>query len=800
MSSILVINAAGRETRVALVENGHIAEFYLERKKDKGVVGNIYKGRVVRVLPGMQAAFVDIGLEKAAFLYVSDVVYDPDFARAQFELTEGEHDDAPRGPRRAPRTPSAPTRRPRGAARLHAEVARARRRRTPTPVHRGRRTRSPCSRGTVSRGLDPTDDVAADDGLRRRGARGRSRRASVPAELDPAPRGSALGGGRPGSASRARRRRWCRLRAPRRRPRPPRADERDADRRGRRPPPWSRPAERPGERRPAQGERTRSARGRERRPAGARPRTGAGTATAKGDRDEEKPRPRKEAADRGPAQGRPGGGGPDLQGPHRHQGRPPHLAHLAFPAGTWCSCPRSTTWASAAASRNEKERRRLRDIVDRLRPPGTGFIVRTVAENVPQEKLEADIRFLIEVWNQMVRKNEKRGGAGPDAPRPGPHPARHPRPLRRTTWRSWSSTTARSTSASSRFVDRAGPGAARTGWCSTTADEPIFDAYGIEQEIQPRRRSARCGCKSGGYLIIDQAEALTAIDVNSGPLRRQEEPRGDDHQDQHRGGQGDRLPAPAAQHRRHHHLRLHRHGEVAEPRQGLQGAAGSARPRQGEDQRARASRELGLVEMTRKRVRESIGRMLHEDCALLRRPGLREDRHHRGLRDLPRDPPRGRRATRTRRWSINCNAEVARLLQGEERAGAAPPDGPLQQVHPGEGRSTNYHREQYDIYGRSAQGEDHKVASSASTLRAPEGVGLPMERSEPVAGGERERDRGHRGGRNRRGRDRDRDRGGDKDRDRDRDRGDRERRESGGGSQAAPAAPPSAGADKAPGA
>src|SRR3954468_9412542 len=95
MGSILVINAAGRETRVALVEGGHIAEFYLERKKDKGVVGNIYKGRVVRVLPGMQAAFVDSGLEKAAFLYVSDVVYDPDFARSQFELTEGEHEDFP---------------------------------------------------------------------------------------------------------------------------------------------------------------------------------------------------------------------------------------------------------------------------------------------------------------------------------------------------------------------------------------------------------------------------------------------------------------------------------------------------------------------------------------------------------------------------------------------------------------------------------------------------------------------------------------------------------------------------------
>ena len=92
-SSVLVINAAGRETRVALVEQGHIAEFYLERKKDKGIVGNIYKGRVTRVLPGMQAAFVDIGEDKAAFLYVGDVLFDPEVTRHEFELTEGEHDE-----------------------------------------------------------------------------------------------------------------------------------------------------------------------------------------------------------------------------------------------------------------------------------------------------------------------------------------------------------------------------------------------------------------------------------------------------------------------------------------------------------------------------------------------------------------------------------------------------------------------------------------------------------------------------------------------------------------------------------
>ncbi len=73
MANILVVNATSHETRVALVESGIISEFYIERRKDRGIVGNVYKGKVLRVLPGMQAAFVDIGQEKAAFLYVSDV-------------------------------------------------------------------------------------------------------------------------------------------------------------------------------------------------------------------------------------------------------------------------------------------------------------------------------------------------------------------------------------------------------------------------------------------------------------------------------------------------------------------------------------------------------------------------------------------------------------------------------------------------------------------------------------------------------------------------------------------------------
>ena len=71
--SVIVINADGPETRVALIENGILTELFIERERERGIVGNVYKGKVLRVLPGMQAAFVDIGEEKAAFLYAGDI-------------------------------------------------------------------------------------------------------------------------------------------------------------------------------------------------------------------------------------------------------------------------------------------------------------------------------------------------------------------------------------------------------------------------------------------------------------------------------------------------------------------------------------------------------------------------------------------------------------------------------------------------------------------------------------------------------------------------------------------------------
>ena len=100
MSEELLINVTPRETRVALVENGVLQEIFIERANKRGLVSNIFKGRVSRILPGMQAAFVDIGLERAAFLHASDII-GRDKTPAAAEKTDAQTDvmDQSRRPR-----------------------------------------------------------------------------------------------------------------------------------------------------------------------------------------------------------------------------------------------------------------------------------------------------------------------------------------------------------------------------------------------------------------------------------------------------------------------------------------------------------------------------------------------------------------------------------------------------------------------------------------------------------------------------------------------------------------------------
>ncbi|MGE5215578.1 MAG: Rne/Rng family ribonuclease [Chloroflexota bacterium] len=88
MKQEIFINSTPQESRIAIVEDGLLAEFLIERKEEMGVVGNIYKGKVARVLPGMQAAFVDIGMEKAGFLHASDFSSEPEDAQILTESAD----------------------------------------------------------------------------------------------------------------------------------------------------------------------------------------------------------------------------------------------------------------------------------------------------------------------------------------------------------------------------------------------------------------------------------------------------------------------------------------------------------------------------------------------------------------------------------------------------------------------------------------------------------------------------------------------------------------------------------------
>jgi ribonuclease G len=407
---------------------------------------------------------------------------------------------------------------------------------------------------------------------------------------------------------------------------------------------------------------------------------------------------------------------------------------------------------------NERERRRLREIVDRLRPPGTGFIVRTVAENVPQEKLEADIRFLIEVWNETVRKSAKAGN------RPGLlHPdldliLRATRDLfaqdveqliidDREEWeRVQNFVAAQDSALKDRVVLHEG-------------EEPIFDAYGIEEEIK-RATARKVWLKSGGYLIIDQAEALTAVDVNSGRYVGKKNLE-------------DTILKINIEAAKEivYQLRLRNIGgiiicdfidmEKPQNRDKVFKALHEALGRDKAKTNVLRISELGLVEMTRKRVRESIGRVLHEDCGYCGGQGYVKTATtmaYEIFRELRRSAPAYKDPTLV----VQCQTEVANVLQGEEREELRHLMDRYNKTIQVRARN-DFHREQYEIYARPVSGVEIKVAatqveydqSAYSGARKPGSSEARYER-----GGDRDRGGGRNRDRERGGRDRERNRGG----------------------------------------
>jgi len=691
-NSILVINAAGAETRVSLVENGNIHEYYLERKREKGIVGNIYKGRVVRVLPGMQAAFVDIGLEKAAFLYVGDVYGDPDFSE-EFELTEGEH---------RVEVNEVPTEQEAEEAEARAQLG--------VPVSAA----ADLASAEVSPEAAELQGGAEGAPTPEAGPRAAPPEEAVPA-LDPVgtiplaqPTGTAFAPAVPEVPVRADAGESSLPEAPAAEPPPPA------------PAPVLPPEALAVDEAPPLNQDSREARPLEvAREVRGDVGPGRPQERERGRRDD---RGRRDGRDRDRNGGRNG---------HREEKRkdPKNIqdllkegqevivqvakdpigtkgaritSHISLPGRHLVFMPTVDHIGISRRIEKESERRRLRDFVDRMRPEGTGFIVRTVAENVEQQKLEADIRFLIQVWNEIIRTKDKVSA-----------PAllhgdldlilRATRDLFTADVNKLVIDERDEYDRILRFVREQAPHL-ETQIEYYSGQEPIFDAYGIEQELK-RAAQRKVWLKSGGYIIIDQAEALTAIDVNSGRYvgkKNLEETI-------------TKINVEAAK-EIVYQLRLRNIGGIIiidfidmdkpQNREKVFKALQDALGRDKAKTNVLKISELGLVEMTRKRVRESVTRVMNESCPYCDGRGHIRSRltvAYEILREIRRDAPHHHDPVLV----VNCHPEVARILQGAERDEVRylmDRFNKTIQVR----AQTGYHQEQFDIYGRQERVDQNR--------------------------------------------------------------------------------------------
>jgi ribonuclease G len=335
-----------------LVENGALAEIHIERARDRGIAGNIYKGKVVRVLPGMQAAFVDIGLPKAGFLHVSDFYPGVDeLPMIDADVVEGD---------------GVPPTEPQSSPLLDA----------------------PAAVPEFSVTVPETEPVLAP--LEERLRRGDEILIQVAKE----PLGS-------------------------------------------------------------KGARVTS--------------------------------------------------------------------HISLPGRYLVYLPTTNHLGVSRRIEDEGERQRLRDIVLALKPSGAGFIIRTVCVGLSKRELQADMRFLIKLWNRILKRSEDASA---------PCQLHYDMDLVLRSIRDLFTADVAKVIVDRRvdhqrildFVESFAP-RLKTRIELYEGSEPLFDQHGVEPAIS-RALERRVWLKSGGYIVIDQTEALTTIDVNTGRYvgsRNQEE-------------------------------------------------------------------------------------------------------------------------------------------------------------------------------------------------------------------------------------------------------------------------------------
>ena len=448
MHKELIVSSTSLETRLAILGDDQVTALLIERSKNKGILGNIYKGKVTKVLPGMQAAFVDVGLDRHGFLYVGDFLAD---VQEESELFDVETTTAPQAlpedrPSRRPR----PTRKPRPSAEMDDELSRF-------PETRGRRpkggllperiqARVRTNDSRVPRKSQPGLGILPD---RLNGSDGKEsapvRKAQDQAEVDESSSGLFF---------------------------------------------FSKGTRRSGNDKGRKTDRPRKTR---RSGNGRRESNQAQINDLLKEGQEILVQVAKEPIARKGAR---------------------LTSHIALPGRYLVFMPTVGRIGVSRQIESERERNRLKDVVVRNRgTSGKGFIVRTAGEGQPAEDIEADMNYLTRLWSQVGKRAEKMKAPALVHSEPG---------LVERTIRDRLTDDFRAIRVDSEdvyervveFVSAFNPdfvGKVRL----YTKDRPILDAFRVTPEIEHALES-KVWLKSGAYIVINQTEALVAIDVNTG--------------------------------------------------------------------------------------------------------------------------------------------------------------------------------------------------------------------------------------------------------------------------------------------
>ena len=508
MPSELVINVTSQETRIALIENGILAELFIERQSEKGIGGNIYKGRVVRVLPGMQAAFVDIDLDRSAFLYVDDVYEDYDYLELMM-----------------------------GGSRENGDVS----------LERDRKdTLAP------SRYPSPIEDMLHEG-------------QEVLVQVSKEPIGS-------------------------------------------------------------KGARV--------------------------------------------------------------------TAHISLPGRYLVFMPTVDHIGVSRRIEDEGERKRLKEIVSRIKPPEVGFIVRTASEGRTEEDLLMDLNFLLKLWERVQHK--KVNASIPSIIHSDLDICL--RAIRDLYTKDVGKVVVDSPKEYNELIEFIETFIPQLKYSIEfyEAEEPIFDAYGIEVEIS-RALGRKVWLKSGGYIVIEETEALTAVDVNTGKYVGKGNP-----EDTILKTNLEAVKEIAYQ------LRLRNIGGIIiidfidMEREGGRERVFQTLYEALKKDRAKTNilriSELGLVEMTRKRTRENLSRILCEPCSYCEGKGVIKSKTTLCF-EIFREIRREAMNVPSNMIIVALHPEVADFLYDEERYAIEELEDKLKKKIIIKVRSS-FHQEEYEIESR----------------------------------------------------------------------------------------------------